>query len=60
MSEYEWVQRARMQYARRTGDFQFDWLDHAQVAYAEGREDFENDPEDAVDEEISNWDDDGE
>ena len=34
----------------------FDWLDHAQVAYAEYREDIENDPEDAVDEEISNWD----
>jgi hypothetical protein len=60
MTEYEWVQRARMQYARRTGDFMFDWLGVAKTAYDETLEDFENDPEDAADCDMSYWDDDGE
>ena len=60
MSEYEWVQRARMQFARRTGDFEYDWIDEATICFECDRDDFKgynaDDPEYAVDEEISCWD----
>lgn len=56
MSKYEWVQRCRMQFARRTQDFSFDWVDHAELCYDEMYEGFEEDPECCADEEMSYWD----
>lgn len=56
MTKLEWVQRARMHYANRTQDFAYDWESHAEIAHDELLDGFEDDPEGAVDEEISNWD----
>ena len=53
MTEYEWVQRCRMELARITGDFEFDWLLVAEVCYIENLEGFEEFPEACAIEEIS-------
>ncbi len=58
MSEFEFVQRARMCFANRTQDFSYDWIDEAKACYDNYLENGEDDedPEYWVDEEISRWD----
>lgn len=56
MSKWEWIQRARMEFARRTNDFAFDWMEAASIMYDDwGASDFPDDPEGATSEEIYNW-----
>lgn len=56
ISKFAWIQRARMQFAKRTQDFEYDWQENAEVCYDEMYADFKDDPEGAADEEMSYWD----
>lgn len=55
MTEYEWKQRARMQFARKNDDINYDWDYIANVCHEVNLENFKRDPEGAADKEMSNW-----
>lgn len=57
MTKFEWIQRCRMQFARRTQEFSYDWIENAEVCYDEMCDyEWNSDPEGYADEEMSNWD----
>jgi len=56
MTKFEWVQRARMHFAKRTQHYNHDWEDIAETTYEEMHDYFPEEPEDAADETIGCWD----
>lgn len=58
MEKEEWLKRCEAQFDKRVQDDKANWKDAAEACYESMYEDFQEDPEDAADEEMSNWDDD--
>ena len=58
MTKEEWINRCGKQFDLRVQDDKATWKDAAVACYDNMYEDFQDSPEDAADEEMSNWDDD--
>jgi hypothetical protein len=58
MDKKEWIKRCEEQFDKRVQDDKATWNDAAEACYESMYADFPDDPEDAADEEMSNWDDD--
>jgi hypothetical protein len=57
MTKFEWMTRAQRHFAKLTQDFRYNWYMYAEACYDNmiDTEEYQNEPEDAVDEELSYW-----